>query len=105
MKQFKAHALHGTVQELWTQFHKYVRRIMLANTEPQAEFLQKKMVMWLHEMKQPHAANWFETYWTGRRGRWHMLDIPMCIPTAVSRVTLISAKTIGLVRPETVLKI
>ena len=70
MKQFKAHAIHGTVQELWTKFHKFVKRVMLANSVEQAEFLQKKLVMWLHEKKQPTAAMWFETYWTGRRGRW-----------------------------------
>ena len=72
MKQFKAHPVHGTVEELWTAFHKNVKRIMLANTERQGEFLQEKLVQWLHEKQQPTAALWFEKFWTGRRGRWTM---------------------------------
>ena len=70
MKQFRAHPVHGTVEELWTAFHKYVKRILLANTERQGEFLPEKMVQWLHEKQQPTAALWFEKYWTGKRGRW-----------------------------------
>ena len=69
MKQLKAHPVHGTVQDLWTTCHKFVKRVMLANIEPQAEFLQQKVVMWLHEKKQTTAALWFEKYWTGRRGQ------------------------------------
>ena len=56
MEKFKAHPENGTVEELWTRFHKYVKRIMDVNTERQGEFLQEKLVQWLHEKQQKTAA-------------------------------------------------
>ena len=70
MKKFKEHPVHGTVEELWTRFHKYVKRIVDANTERQGEILQEKLVQWLHEKQQKTAALWFEEFWIGSRERW-----------------------------------
>ena len=83
-------------------------RIMPANTERQAEFLQEKLVQWLHEKQQPTAALWFEKFWTGWRGRWTFAHAGHAnVHTNSSlEVTLASAKTIGLARGiETVLRI
>ena len=52
------------------KLHKFVKRIMDANTERQGEFLQKKLVQLLRKKQQSTAAIWFQEYWTGRRGRW-----------------------------------
>ena len=46
MSKFVAHPVHGTVEESWKKFHKYVKRVMDANIVPQAEFLQAELVMW-----------------------------------------------------------
>ena len=40
-KHFRAHPVHGTVDELWKKFHKFVKRIMDANTPEQGDFLQQ----------------------------------------------------------------
>ena len=62
--------MHGTVDELWKKFHKYIKRIMDIYALPQADFLQLKLVIWLREVQQNIAADWFQEYWTGRKGRW-----------------------------------
>ena len=58
------------MDELLKKIHKFVKRITDANTLEQGDFLQQKLVMWLHEKQQPDAADWFEKWWTGSKGRW-----------------------------------
>ena len=43
MCKFKAHPVHGTAEELWKKFHKFVEHIMDANTPEQGDFLQNKL--------------------------------------------------------------
>ena len=70
LRKFRDHAVHGRKEDLFDTFHKFICRIMDADTEEQADFLQHKLVMWLLEKKQDEAADWFEKYWTGKKGRW-----------------------------------
>ena len=92
--------MHGTVEELWRRFHKYIKRIMNANTEPQADFLQLKLVM--REVVQDVAGtvDWFQEYWTSRKGRWTSAhaDYGNSAQTGVLRVSSAIAKMFGLVQ-------
>jgi hypothetical protein len=51
-------------------FYTIVVRVTHFHTVPLSDIMQRKLVQWLHNLGELKAAIWFQTYWTGERGKW-----------------------------------
>ena len=68
--QKKSHTKYFDNQKTYTTFYKLLVRSLRCSSTALAYVIQRAIVVWLADNKEPRAAEWFEKYWTGLRGHY-----------------------------------
>ena len=68
--QKKSHGKYFDSQAIYAEWYKIVVRCIKCSSKALAIILQIKLVQWLRDHGEHRAAEWFQTYWTEKRGNY-----------------------------------
>ncbi len=68
--QKKTQSKYFDSAQKYKAYYRLVVRATRCSSVSLATVVQRAIVRWLRERGEAAAADWFETYWTGRRGNW-----------------------------------